>query len=121
MNTAPILWELASRAKQYCLLKHFFFFFLKNSLESIMQTDFLMVLGNIFTFQTFEFAFSSFYAESVNCLEFIIYGSAAIQYSLSSSDPIPVKVYVTLMKNILQVKFISWSHYMMILNVLFHV
>lgn len=27
MNTAPILWELASRAKQYCLLKHFFFFF----------------------------------------------------------------------------------------------
>lgn len=82
-----------------------------------MQTDFLMILGNIFTFQTFEFAFSSFYAESVNWLEFVIYGSAAIQYSLSSSEPIPMKVYVTLMKNVLKVKNISWNHYMMFINV----
>lgn len=72
-----------------------------------------MVLGNIFTFWAFEFAFSSFQAESFNWLEFVIYGSAAIQYSLSSSDPIAMKVYATLMKIILQVRIIFLHHYMM--------
>lgn len=61
-----------------------------------MQTDFLMVLGNMFTFETFEFAFFFFFkAQSVNWLEFVIYGSVAIQSSLSLSDPIPMEVYVT--------------------------
>lgn len=80
-----------------------------------------MFRGNLFTILTFEFAFFSFYTESVNWLEFIIYGSAVIQYSLSSSDPIPMQVYVSLMKIILQVRVVFWNHYGVFPNVLFYV
>lgn len=85
-----------------------------------MQTNFLMSWGNIFTFCTFEFAFFSFYAESAKWLEFII-GSVAIQCSLSSSDLIPLKVYVIPIKIILRVRIIFWNQYMKFLNVSFYV
>lgn len=85
-NSDHWFWEAASEEKQSCLCSAAF---LECDYEGSTQTGRLMVSGYIFICLYLYFKLQSLHfppAKSVNWLEFVIYGYAAIQSSLSSSD-----------------------------------
>lgn len=102
-------WKLASKGKQYHLLNKQSFW--KTALKVSCKLIFLMVLATYLHFKLLSLHFPPFMLNLSNWLEFIIYGCAAIQYSLSSSDPIPMKVCYIDERHFTSQNYISVSLY----------
>lgn len=93
-NSDHWFWEAASEEKQSCFCSAAF---LECDYEGSTQTGHLMASGYIFICLYLYFKLQSLHSsptKSVNWLEFVIYGYAAIQGSLSSSDLFPMETYI---------------------------
>lgn len=77
-NETPCSQELASKCKQYCLFKHFFFF---KRLWKYHANWFLKGFGQRIYISNFWVDFPLFMLNLSTGWKFVIYGSAAIQYS----------------------------------------